>query len=94
MATLYELQNKINRYYALRENLGYIVNYINDSIDSLRLSVNNCLSAYSVDETSEGRDLLSKDLNNLINRRNTIKNTIVPSINFEISIVFNILFNS
>ena len=85
MATLYEIQNQLKRYYALKENLGYVINYINSSIESLQQSINNCLTAYSVDETSKGRDLLSKNLNLLVDRRETIKNKIIPSINFEIS---------
>ena len=85
MATLYEMQNQLRRYYALKENLGFVVNYIDSSIDNLQQSINNCLTAYSVDETSKGRDLLSKNVNVLVDRRETIKNKVIPAINFEIS---------
>ena len=85
MTTLYEMQNKLRRYYNLKENLGYIVNYMNTSIDSLQQSINSFLTAYSVDETSKGHGLLSKDLDGLIERRQTIKDKIIPAINFEIS---------
>lgn len=85
MTTLYEMENKLRIYYSLKENLGYVVNYINTSVESLQQATKNCLTAYSVDEVSKGYDLLSKNINTLVNRRETIKNQIIPAINFEIS---------
>lgn len=85
MATLYEMQNDLRKYYTLKEKLTYIVNNINSCRDELKLSMDNFLSAYSVDEASKGYDDLSKISVELKNRRDTINNTIIPAINSEIT---------
>ena len=84
MATLYELQTRLRQFYNLKDNLDYVVKYLNNSIDDLQPSVKNFLTAYSVDESSKGYVVLKKDLSTLVERRDTIKNTVIPAINFEI----------
>lgn len=85
MATLYDMQTRLRHFYNLKEDLNSVITYINNSIDDLNPSVKNILMAYSVDENSKASTLLSKNLENLISKRDFIKNTVIPEINLEIS---------
>lgn len=85
MATLYELETQLRQYYNLRYELNNIVHYLNNSINYLQPAAKNFLSAYSVDDASKGSNSITKYVNELSNERNTINNTIIPSIDYEIS---------
>lgn len=81
----YEAENNLKKYYALKENLNAIISRINISIDNLQQALKNCLNAYNAEETSEGYKELSKNLQTLVNKRDNIKNKIIPEINLKIS---------
>lgn len=85
MATLYEFQTSLRYYNNLRDNLNQVVRYLNNCIDDLQPATKNFLTVYNVDEFSKGNNVLLKDLDSLVEKRNTIKNTVIPAVNFEIS---------
>lgn len=83
--TLYEMQERLRYFRNLREQLEYVVRYTNNCADNLNLAVRNCLTSYNVDGHSAGNDVLKKSYKKLTDDYNTIKNTILPAINNEIS---------
>ena len=87
MATLYEMQTRVKQFYNLRENLDQVIRYINNSIDCLEPSAKNFLTSYNVDGSSKGYSIVKKNISTLVERRDTIKNTIIPAINYEIRIL-------
>lgn len=85
MVTLYELEKTRNRYYSLKDELDYLLNYLNSSIDSLSVASDTLSQACNVDNNSSLGDSVAEERNNLIYRRDFIKETIIPNINLEIN---------
>lgn len=85
MMSLYEMKKDLNYYYNLKDLLNSIVDCYNKNILNLEPSIKSLKDSYNVDGVSKGSLSLSKGLESLIEKRDYIKKTIIPTINFEIS---------
>ena len=83
--TLYELEERLRHFRNLREQLETVARQTNSCVDSLNLAVRNCLTAYNVNNHSDGNDLLKKCYKRLTDDYSAIKNVVIPAINVEIS---------
>jgi len=81
MQDLAELYSKKNKYINLKENLTYILKYINASNDSLLQSKDNLKANYLVDDISISSDKVSSVKEYLSDTSVYLRDVVIPSIN-------------
>lgn len=84
MANVYELEKKKRYYNNLKDNLNILVKYLNNAIDSLKPASDLIGSAYNVDGMSADNNRLINERENLIFRRDSLVNTVIPNIDYAI----------
>lgn len=85
MYSKYELEKNRKLYYSLIDNLSSIIKYIDDCIENLNQSLIKFCEAFNIDGMSADNNKLSNCNKTLIDRRNALKNVIIPAINEEIN---------
>jgi len=84
MNSAYELQGKKRKYYNLIDGLSMVIKKIDESIENLNLVLKNFNESFNIDSQSADQNKISEYQNELIRKRDTLKNTIIPSIYEEI----------
>ena len=73
------------KYKNLKSNINLIVSELNKAIENLEISSNKIGNSYSINSSSIDNGKISSVRQDLINRRNYLKNIVLVQINKEIN---------
>ena len=85
MATEYELNQKKKKYRTLRGNVKSIIDKLDIAVEALEIPANRIKDSYNIDSNSVDEEVISSIRDNLISRKNYLKNTIIYNIDVKIN---------
>lgn len=80
-----ELKQKLRRYYNLMEDVQVIIKNLNDSINELNHCDKRLIDYYTINDGAFDNGKISNCKNKIINKRDFLQSTIIPSIQREIT---------
>lgn len=85
MALLDDLYSKKSSYINLRDKISDVVGSLNSSISSLEQPGSNIGIFYAINGQSADQNMINKNKNNLLSKRDYINQNVIPAINDKIS---------
>ena len=85
MDELVGMINDKTNYKNLKLNTEYIINYLNNCIENLEIPCSRIKSLYSINSMSVDNDKLNVVKQDLLNKRNYLKNVILVEINKKLN---------